>query len=449
MKSVFAGIFAVLVAWSFVARAIRPSIDDGGKIPLIWVSDDNPARREQAELFDRLNPQYDVRVDPDNANTDKIILQALGGVGPDLLNCHGGAQLSTFVRSGIVQDVTDDLKAMGIDETAFYRCTDPLIKYDGRLYGVPLNAGANALWYNKDIFDAEGIPYPKGPWKWEEFIPLAQKMTKRDANGRVLRFGVMYPWMSSNEFIEQWGGSVYSPDGTRCVIDSPQAIAAVQFLHDLMYKYHVMPTPVDEATLATTGGFGTGLMTMFMAGKAPMAVGGRWWLCVMRGNRMRLGATEAPHGPRRVFLGYGKGVLINAKSPRAKDALQFLAYAASKPYNDLINHQADALAPVRAYNETEEFLHDPDFPDEDYNAMWRDVMEHAIPDRISPYIEAGLASQIIGDQIDLVKGNQKSPAEALGKAAKLVNEAIAKSIARDASLQARYQAALAAQKAVP
>ena len=46
------------------------------------------------------------------------------------------------------------------------------------------------------------------------------------------------------QFILQWGGRIYSEDGTRCVVDSPEAVAGVQYLHDLIYRHHVMPGPV-------------------------------------------------------------------------------------------------------------------------------------------------------------------------------------------------------------
>jgi len=76
----------------------------------------------------------------------------------------------------------------------------------------------------------------------------------------------------------QWGATVYSADGTRCVLDSPQAIGAIQFLHDLIYRYKVMPSPGDIDAMSAAGGWGTAGMQMFSAHRAAMAIGGRWWL---------------------------------------------------------------------------------------------------------------------------------------------------------------------------
>jgi len=75
---------------------------------------------------------------------------------------------------------------------------------------------------------------PSGPWQWErDFVPLAQKLTVRNASGRVTQWVFMCDWENEYlQFIYQWGGRMYTPDGTRCTLDSPQCIAAITFCRD-------------------------------------------------------------------------------------------------------------------------------------------------------------------------------------------------------------------------
>src|SRR5438105_2823312 len=113
MKSFFALTFAGLLLLSFVALATRPRPIDPTKIPLVWTSDDNPLRREKIEPFNRRYPKYHLSLDPDNAGTEKAIIQSLAGVGPDLMDCWSGYALSAFVKAGIAWDVTDELAEMG------------------------------------------------------------------------------------------------------------------------------------------------------------------------------------------------------------------------------------------------------------------------------------------------------------------------------------------------
>jgi len=441
MKYFFVAALGALAILTVVAWAIQPEPAGKGKIPLVWVSDDNPARREQIEVFNQLHPQYHLRLDPSNVGMAKVIVQCIGGVGPDIFDCYGGFQLSAYAKSGIAMDVTEELEAAGIDvKKDVWAGVHPYFIYEGRVYGMATNACVDAIWVNKGIFDEQGIPYPKGPWTWEEFLPLAKRLTVRDERGRIKHFGFMMDWWNWRHFMLQWDGRIYTADGTRCLLDSPGNIAAVQFMQDLIYKHHVAPSPVEEAAIATTGGWGSGTITFFGNHKAAMALGGRWWLCTLRDyKKLHLSAVECPHGPRRLFRGYGRASLINKNGPRRDHALAFLKYMAGKDYNELINHQADALAPMIRYSSTEEYLHDPEFPAEDFNDVWRDIMQYGVPDEVSPFINGSVASRIIEKQLDLVKNGQKSGADAMRTATREINEEIAKGLERDPSLRQRYE----------
>ena len=173
MKLVFVSSFAVLVLLSVVAWMWRPAERTDGRTEIVWISDDNPVRREQIELFNRLYPQYHLRLDPQNSGMEKTIVQCLAGVGPDVFDCYSGFQLTAFVRSGIAMDCTDAMAERGIDVYANWPCLIPLVVHEGRAYGHPDNAHASALWFNKNLFDEAGIAYPRGGWTWEEFIPIA------------------------------------------------------------------------------------------------------------------------------------------------------------------------------------------------------------------------------------------------------------------------------------
>src|SRR5690606_35949755 len=73
------------------------------------------------------------------------------------------------------------------------------------------------------------------------------------------------------------GARIYTPEGTAAAIDSREAAEAFDFMKDLIYTYHVMPTPAEEVSLANAGGWGLGGgITQFGSGQAAMALGGRW-----------------------------------------------------------------------------------------------------------------------------------------------------------------------------
>lgn len=441
MRLFFAFVFLGLFFLTGVAWLIRPAPAPAGKTPLVWASDDNPTRRGQIALFNRLHPRYWLQLDPLVPNTEKIVVQAIGGVGPDLFDCYSGSQLAGYVRSGVAWDITELLPEWGIDvRRDLWRATDATLLRDGRVYGFPTNAGVNAVWLHRDAFREAGVAVPRGPWKWPAFLPVAQRMTRRGADGRVERFGFVLDWDSNwYQFIQQWGGRLYSEDGTAVLIDRPEAAAGLQFMQDLIWKYHVSPSPAEEEMMATQGGWGSGAITWFGGKRSAMALGGRWWLNLLRTYPdLRLDVTECPHHDRRVFLGYGRATLINSKSPRREAALSFLRYMSSQPYNELVNHQADALSPVRKYAFSPGFLHDPEYPQEDYNAVWREVMAYGVPQEESPFVNGQRAERILKKQRDLVKANQKRPAAALRTAAEEIRGVMRETVQGDPVLRARY-----------
>ncbi|MEF3306942.1 ABC transporter substrate-binding protein [Paenibacillus sp. GYB003] len=56
----------------------------------------------------------------------------------------------------------------------------------GELIGLPNMLQFNALYYNKDIFDRFGAPYPKDGMTWEDAIELAKKVTRSDGGTAYL-----------------------------------------------------------------------------------------------------------------------------------------------------------------------------------------------------------------------------------------------------------------------
>jgi multiple sugar transport system substrate-binding protein len=110
-------------------------------------------------------------------------------------------------------------------------------------YVIPFDNSPSALYYNPDLFDAAGVAYPPakpGDWDWAAFLDAAKKLTKGE--GAAKQFG----WMSAGvRFMHLWlwnnGGSFLNDTLNKCIVDSPEAIEAVQWCTDLITKYNVAP----------------------------------------------------------------------------------------------------------------------------------------------------------------------------------------------------------------
>ena len=84
------------------------------------------------------------------------------------------------------------------------------VKKDGGVYGLPMDSGPMALFYNKSVFDKFGITAP--PATWDEYIADAKKI--HDADPSVYITNDTGEAGFTTSLIWQAGGTPYTVDGT-------------------------------------------------------------------------------------------------------------------------------------------------------------------------------------------------------------------------------------------
>jgi ABC-type glycerol-3-phosphate transport system substrate-binding protein len=130
------------------------------------------------------------------------------------------------------------------------------ITYEGQAMAVPFDNHGWLLWYNTQLLEEAGLDPDNLPQNGAEFIEWAQQLTT-DVNGLhpneegfdkdnvdVWAMEFTWPRYTIPTTLWQFGGGVISEDGTTATLDSPESIAAIQFWHDMMYKYYVAPPAV-------------------------------------------------------------------------------------------------------------------------------------------------------------------------------------------------------------
>ncbi|CAG7651160.1 hypothetical protein PAESOLCIP111_06256 [Paenibacillus solanacearum] len=82
---------------------------------------------------------------------------------------------------------------------------DSIRSYNGKLFMLPTNLTPPlVLFYNKDIFDRFGVPYPAVGNTWDDNIQLAKKLSRTDA-------GVNYKGMSTGTIINRMATQLSLP----------------------------------------------------------------------------------------------------------------------------------------------------------------------------------------------------------------------------------------------
>jgi ABC-type glycerol-3-phosphate transport system substrate-binding protein len=85
-----------------------------------------------------------------------------------------------------------DLKSQFVDQVASDvilntpSATQPSVTKD-QIFALPLAGDTLALYYNKDLLNAAGIPEP--PVYWDDFQKMIPKLTKQDAQGNIIQSG--------------------------------------------------------------------------------------------------------------------------------------------------------------------------------------------------------------------------------------------------------------------
>ncbi len=121
----------------------------------------------------------------------------------------------------------------------------------GKTWGIPFQRSTIVLYYNKEMFKDAGLDPGRPPATWKEQVDYAQKLTKRDASGKVTQWGIQIPssgfpyWLFQALAIEN-GVNLMNAAGTETYYDRPEVIGALQYWVDLVTKYKVHPEGIVE-----------------------------------------------------------------------------------------------------------------------------------------------------------------------------------------------------------
>ena len=121
----------------------------------------------------------------------------------------------------------------------------------GKTWGIPFQRSTIVLYWNKEMFKEAGLDPNRPPANWKETLDYAQKLTKRDASGKVSQWGVQIPssgfpyWLFQALAIQN-GVNLMNAAGTETYYDKPEVIEALQYWVDLARKHKVHPEGIVE-----------------------------------------------------------------------------------------------------------------------------------------------------------------------------------------------------------
>lgn len=292
--------------------------------------------------FERQNPDIKVEwmIATSSSFQQELPLLIATGTGPDVFEMWGGdaksladngflLDLNPYVERDFTQEDLDDF--FPISWQAGELITGP---NKGMRMGIPSYANVFVMYYNKDMFSAAGIPFlpeldRQGNWTWDSLVEIGKKLTRKDADGAITQWaldddGFWYPLGRGAGWIHAAGGKIFDiPDNpTRFMMDEPEALYALEFLQDLVWRHQILPPMNDRA------------QAHFHAGKSAMNL----WMGSTYLNTLedRVGeAFEWDMGPRpmgpasRGYYLASDMFGIAANTPHPEAAWRFVKYLTS------------------------------------------------------------------------------------------------------------------------
>lgn len=325
----------VATTFLFLAGIGSPAALASDFVLRVWTWDGPEGSKPIADALAQFTEETGIKTKLESVTADykaKLLAALASGTAPDVFMV-GDWDYAEFYHAGVLENLTPFMERDKVDLSKYIpTIVNQHRQPDGNFYTMTKDFSTMGVYYNKDHFDEAGIPYPTNKWTWDEALAWAQKLTKRDAAGNIIRYGIFTDpeWVALTlSFAWGAGHTIMDKDFStfKGYLDNPEAVEAMQFFIDLAAKYKVGPNGWNERDAI---GHAEGA---FARGKASIVLYGNWPINRWRNEpKLRWGTVIPPiykvHSTT-FAMEAGWGMAIGIKDPARKEAawklLSFLA----------------------------------------------------------------------------------------------------------------------------
>lgn len=275
-------------------------------------------------------------------------LIATANEAPDIVGPVGIRGSNSF--DGNWLDMEPIVEASGYDLDQFPPALVDFYRVEGQgLIGLPFGVFPSMIYFNRDLFDAAGLPYPPqsygepyadgDTWDFDKLSEVAMLLTL-DANGNdatspdfdpnsIVQFGYVNQWTDARRMATSFGANSFvNADGNA---EMPAEWADYfNWFYNAIWTDHFMPNDsyVNSDLLATGN--------PFSSGNVAMAQTHLWYTCCTSGVNFDLAVQPSYNGEVTAALHADTfRILKQSKNPEA--AFEVLTYLIGDASLDLLN----------------------------------------------------------------------------------------------------------------
>lgn len=373
--------------------------------------------RKLAADFEAQNPDITLNLEITVAKDlqNRILVALRSGSPPDLIEASS-QWVIPFAATGKLLAFDDAWAAANLpmDDLLPEALNQGIL--DGKLYHAPYRAQTLAMFYNKEMYREAGLDPEAPPETWDELLEVAKTLTKKKADGTdqyglgIAGGGEVANLVSRlTPFIWMNGGDVISEDMTTATINSPEAVAAVEFYtRPLLVDKSAPPSTLQNDGLALRRLFSTGTIAHYIAGQFDIPA-------IKKENpNLDFGVMLVPHpeGGQTSGILAGWSFVIPADSDKHEATLKFVSFM-MQPENQ--GFFTDTFPAAQSAMSMERFQ-DPMLE------AFKEALKYARP---APTTEAWITiGQAMFDHTQEVMLGAATPQEAMDAANEVIQEAL-------------------------
>lgn len=286
-----------------------------------WDSEENLTLQQQLiDKFHESNPNIKVSLEAYGSEYDTKIAAGMGAKdAPDVMYMWN---YPTYKEALEPLDSYLEKEGAGFKDN-FYETLWNYNSSDGKVLGLPVGYTTHVVYYNKDLFDKAGVPYPKSDWTWDDLQAAAKKLNNPAESVSGFAFSgkpdpydyEMYLWGNETAYMDDKGNMQGN-------VNSPKSIEVLTMFQNML----------KEGYAITTEGSGS---TEMKSGKVAMFTNGAWSIGSLKEAGINFGVVELPafKNGKSVSIVSSSGISMSKDSKKKEAAWEFIKFWTSEEAN--------------------------------------------------------------------------------------------------------------------